>query len=112
MKYLLDTNVCITYLNNAESLVRARMQILKPAEIVLCSVVQAELYYGVMKSALPSKNLAKLTPFLSQFISLPFDDKVAREFGHIRAELAKSGTQSGRMIFKSPRLRWQTGWYW
>jgi tRNA(fMet)-specific endonuclease VapC len=55
MKYLLDTNVCITYLNKAESHVRTRMQMLKPAEILLCSVVQSELYYGVMKSAAPAK---------------------------------------------------------
>ena len=39
MKYLLDTNVCISYLNKAESLVRIRMQMLKPSEILLCSVV-------------------------------------------------------------------------
>ena len=95
MRYLLDTNVCISYLNNAESPVRSRMQMLKPAEIVLCSVVQAELYYGVMKSAAPSKNLARLAPFLNQFASLPFDNQAAREFGHIRANLAKSGTPIG-----------------
>jgi tRNA(fMet)-specific endonuclease VapC len=95
MKYLLDTNVCISYLNNAASLVRTRMQMLKPAEIVLCSIVEAELYYGVMKSATPSKNLARLTPYLSQFVSLPFDNETAREFGRIRADLAKAGTPIG-----------------
>ena len=95
MKYLLDTNVCINYLNNAESLVRTRMQMLKPSEILLCSVVQSELYYGVMKSATPSKNLVRLTPFLNQFVSLPFDDKAARRFGSIRADLAKAGTPIG-----------------
>lgn len=95
MKYLLDTNVCISYLNNAASLVRTRMQMLKPTEIVLCSIVDAELYYGVMKSATPSKNLVRLTPFLSQFVSLPFDNMAAREFGRIRADLAKAGTPIG-----------------
>ena len=44
MKYLLDTNVCISYLNKAESLVSTRMQTLKPSDILLCSVVEAELY--------------------------------------------------------------------
>jgi tRNA(fMet)-specific endonuclease VapC len=67
------------------------MQMLKPAEIVLCSIVEAELYYGVMKSATPSKNLARLAPYLSQFVSLPFDNGTAREFGRIRADLAKAG---------------------
>lgn len=95
MRYLLDTNACISYLNNAASPVRMRMQMLRPSEIVLCSVVEAELYYGVMKSAASVKNLAKLTPFLSQFVSLPFDSEAAREFGSIRAVLANAGTPIG-----------------
>lgn len=95
MKYLLDTNACISYLNNSDSPVRVRMQKLKPAEIVLCSVVAAELYYGVMKSAAPSKNLARLAPFLDQFTSLAFDNSAAHEFGRIRAALAKAGTPIG-----------------
>lgn len=95
MKYLLDTNTCISYLNNSDSPVRVRMQELKPAEIVLCSVVAAELYYGVMKSSAPAKNLARLAPFLDQFTSLPFDNSAAHEFGRIRAALAKAGTPIG-----------------
>jgi tRNA(fMet)-specific endonuclease VapC len=39
--------------------------------------------------------LVRLTPFLHQFISLPFDDKAARKFGNIRADLAKAGTPIG-----------------
>ena len=77
MKYLLDTNACISYLNNAASPVCARMRMLMPSDILLCSVVEAELYYGVMKSAAHSKNLARLTPFLRQFVSLPFDSLAA-----------------------------------
>jgi len=95
MKYLLDTNACISYLNKAESPVRKRMQMLKPSEILLCSVVQSELYFEVMKSATPLKNLSRLTPFLNQFTSLPFDNKAARKFGRIRADLAKAGIPIG-----------------
>lgn len=72
MNYLLDTNACIAYLNRLDSSVRNHMQLLKPSQIVLCTVVEAELYYGVMKSANPVKNLERLLPFVRQFISLPF----------------------------------------
>ena len=48
-----------------------------------------------MKSATPSKNLSRLTPFLDQFASLPIVDKAARKFGRIRANLAKAGTPIG-----------------
>jgi tRNA(fMet)-specific endonuclease VapC len=48
-----------------------------------------------MKSRTPSKNLAKLTIFLTQFVSFPFDSTAAHEFGRIRARLAKAGTPIG-----------------
>jgi tRNA(fMet)-specific endonuclease VapC len=95
MTYLLDTNVCISYLNNPETSIRERLQKLVPSSVVLCATVEAELYYGVMKSQTPSKNLAKLAPFLAQFVILPFDSTAAKEFGRIRAKLAKAGTPIG-----------------
>ena len=95
MNYLLDTNACIAYLNNADSPVRDHMQRLSPSQILLCTVVEAELYYGVMKSANLARNLERLKPFIRQFISLPFDSSAAREFGRIRAELSNAGTPIG-----------------
>jgi len=95
MNYLLDTNACIAYLNRPDSSVRNHMQLLKPSQIVLCTVVEAELYYGVMKSANPVKNLERLLPFVRQFISLPFDTSAAKEYGRIRAELSSAGTPIG-----------------
>lgn len=100
MTYLLDTNACISYLNNSESPIRERLQALAPSSVVLCSIVEAELYYGVMNSRAPSKNLAKLTLFLSQFALLPFDSTAAREFGRIRAKLAQRVRRLGRMTFR------------
>lgn len=95
MKYLLDTNACISYLNNPQSAVRERMQAHNPADIVLCAVVEAELHYGVMKSAKPVENMAKLDFFLKQFFSFPFNSDAAKVFGCIRATLAKSGNPIG-----------------
>ena len=68
MKYLLDTNACISYLNNPASKVRVQLGLLKPSDIVLCSVVEAELYYGVMKSSKPDENREKLEFFLKLFL--------------------------------------------
>jgi tRNA(fMet)-specific endonuclease VapC len=44
MIYLLDTNVCISYLNNPESQIRERLQKLVPSSVVLCATVEAELF--------------------------------------------------------------------
>lgn len=48
-----------------------------------------------MKSANHQKNLAKLQPFVSRFVSFPFDDEAAEVYGRIRADLEKLGTPIG-----------------
>ena len=95
MTYLLDTNTCIKYLNGKSASIRQRLEALLPQDIVLCSVVKAELFYGAMKSANPQKNQAKLQPFVSRFASLSFDDEAAKIYGRIRADLEKLGTPIG-----------------
>jgi tRNA(fMet)-specific endonuclease VapC len=95
MTYLLDTNTCIKYLNGRSERIRQHLESTQSQDIVLCSVVKAELFYGVMKSAKPKENLTKLDQFVSHFVSLPFDDKAAEVYGRIRAHLEKSGTPIG-----------------
>ncbi|MCI0694679.1 type II toxin-antitoxin system VapC family toxin [candidate division KSB1 bacterium] len=95
MTYLLDTNTCIKYLNGKSENIRQRLEGSQPQDIVLCSVVKAELFYGAMKSANPQKNLAKLQPFVSRFVSFFFDDVAAEVYGRIRADLEKLGTPIG-----------------
>ena len=46
MKFLLDTNACIRYLNGRAPGVRRRLMDEAPEDILLCSVVKAELHYG------------------------------------------------------------------
>ena len=95
MTYLLDTNTCIKYLNGRSEKIRQHLEAKRPQDILLCSVVKAELFYGVMKSANPEKNLAKLDLFADRFVSLLFDDNAAAAYGRIRAELEKAGTPIG-----------------
>jgi tRNA(fMet)-specific endonuclease VapC len=95
LKYLLDTNACISYLNFPDSLIRRKIQTLSAFEIAVCSVVKAELFYGSKKSKNPTLNLAKQMKFLNQFQSLPFDDDAALFFGEVRAELAGQGKLIG-----------------
>lgn len=91
LKYLLDTNACIAYLNFPNSLIRMKIQNLPASAIAVCSIVKAELFYGSQKSKNPILNLAKQMKFLNQFQSLPFDDQAALRFGGVRAELAGQG---------------------
>ncbi len=94
MRFLLDTNSCIIYLRGKNLALKRKLDFYHQ-EIAVCSVVKAELFYGSMKSADPDKNLRLQTAFLSQFISLPFDDVAANLFGIIRSQLESKGTPIG-----------------
>ncbi len=95
MRYLLDTNTCIRYLNGRSASIRKQVESKDPQEIVVCAVVKAELFYGSQKSQHPEKNLAKQRKFLDKFVSLPFDEQPAEVYGQIRAKLEKAGTPIG-----------------
>lgn len=96
MKYLLDTNTCVQYLRfGAASPVAAKFAAMHRSDIVLCSVVVAELLFGVLRSNNPSKNLADVLAFRSEFLSLPFDDMSGEEYARVRADLATKGTPIG-----------------
>lgn len=95
MKYLLDTNTCIRYLNGRSEKIKQNMAAVSQQDIALCSVVKAELFYGAMKSLHPENNLARQRKFTDSFVSLPFDDNAAEVYGQIRAQLEKAGTPIG-----------------
>ena len=95
MTYLPDSNACIGYLNGRAVGILQRLQAISAQEVVLCSIVKAELFYGAMKSTIPAQTLAKLNLFLNDFISLPFDDRAAEVHGRIRARLSAMGTPIG-----------------
>lgn len=95
MRYLLDTNVCVVYLNGRSSSVRDRLLATPTEEIAVCSVVKAELFYGAFRSNNPKRTLERQQAFLSRFVSLPFQDEAALLAGEIRAKLASAGTPIG-----------------
>ena len=93
MTYLLDTNVCIRYLNGQSQPVMRRLQQESPEEIVVCSVVKAELFYGAQRSQNPERTLGHQLRFLAPLRS--FDDAAAEQYGQIRANLATQGIPIG-----------------
>jgi tRNA(fMet)-specific endonuclease VapC len=93
--YLLDSNVCVTYLKGKSPLLQQRLNSIPVAEILVCAVVKGELFYGSRRSNNPTKSLQLQQQFLAQFVSLPFDDAAAVVYGEIRAALAMAGTPIG-----------------
>ena len=91
MTWLLDTNACIRYLNGRSPTLRAKYDATDPAEIRVCSVVKAELFFGAALTKDPATTLANQRLFLSRFPSLPFDDSAAEFYGEIRSDLTRRG---------------------
>ena len=96
MTHLLDSNTCIDHLRHGTaSHVTPRLAAATPGSVVLCSVVVAELLYGAYRSTQVAKNLGQVQALCSHFVSLPFNDAAAAEYGRLRAHLASQGTQIG-----------------
>lgn len=93
--YLLDTNACFAFLNGSSPPLVARLQRHNPGDILLCSVVKAELIYGAYHSYRVADNLRLLNRFFEPFLSLPFDDACCDVYGRIRSDLARHGTPIG-----------------
>ena len=90
-----DRNACIRYLNGRAPGIRDRLRRHRPEQVVMCSVVKAELFAGALRSTHPERTLARQQAFLSRFVSLPFDDRAAEECGLIRARLEAAGIPIG-----------------
>lgn len=95
MKYLLDTNACITFLGQRNPVLNKHFSNVPAQDKIICSVVRAELYFGVYKSQRPQINMLKIDSFLAHLPTLPFDDHAARVYGVLRADLESKGTPIG-----------------
>jgi tRNA(fMet)-specific endonuclease VapC len=95
MKYLLDTNTIVRYLNGHAPNVRIKINALTPTDLVTSAIVVAELRFGAAKSTNPTTTLLVQNQFLDLISSLPFDHQCAEIYGQIRAVLEKNGTPIG-----------------
>lgn len=95
MRYLLDTNVCIDYLNRSYASVVGRIQRSSPEDLCLSSVVVAELRYGADKSARKAQNHARLDVLVAEIQCLDFDLSATRVYGRIRSSLEAEGASIG-----------------
>ena len=93
---LLDTNICIHVINAKPPAVLERFRKYRLGEIGLCSVVAAELAYGVAQSG-SARNREALEMFLAPLIILPFDVAALWAYGDLRAELERKGTPIGAL---------------
>lgn len=90
MIYMLDTNVCIRIINGRSVAARERLLRYPANEIVVCSIVRAELFYGAAKSRKPERPIRSSSRRLDR---RPRRAKVAGEPG---TKSAMRAVQRGR----------------
>ena len=95
MAFLLDTNAWIVYLKLAQSPIRSRLENLAPSDVLLCSVVKAELLHGAQKYGNRERRLRLLAETFAPYASLPFDDAAAAAYANIRHKLETTGNIAG-----------------
>ena len=95
MRYLLDTNTCIRYINGRAPKIRERMRQIADSEIAISTVTKGEMFTGSAKSQFPAQSRAAQDAFFIRFASLSFDEPAADAFGRIRAVLEIAGTPIG-----------------
>ena len=95
MRYLLDTNVCIDYLNGRFPKVVKRIQTFSPDDLCISSVAVAELRHGAEKSAHKQRNHQRLDVFLGDVRCVDFDAGAALLYGRIRGSLEQRGFMIG-----------------
>ena len=93
---LLDTHICTYIINTKPPAVLARFQQYRLGDIGLCSVVAAELAYGVAKSG-SARNRQALEMFLAPLTILPYDAAAAWAYSDLRADLERHGTPVGSL---------------
>ena len=95
MKYLLDTNTCIRFINGRSPKIREHFKAVVDTDIAISSITKAEMYAGSARSQTPERSREKQDSFFIRFVSLPFDDVAAKEFAKVRAYLENAGTPIG-----------------
>jgi tRNA(fMet)-specific endonuclease VapC len=95
VRYLLDTNVCVDYLNGRYPSVRERLQRTRPADVCTSAIVAAELRYGAEKSIHRRQNHARLNHFLAEVAVIDFDAQAGSLYGRLRLALERAGMLIG-----------------
>ncbi|MFZ2958557.1 MAG: type II toxin-antitoxin system VapC family toxin [Candidatus Ozemobacteraceae bacterium] len=105
MKFLLDTNVCIQWMNGEERL-RNRAVAAGSKGLFITNSILAELFFGAFNSGRVDANLARVETFIQGLNVMGGSQESARIFGRIKADLRKAGkpTQDFDLLIASVAL--------
>ena len=95
MKYFLDTNICIFFMERNNVAIAKKLRSIPARNIALPSMTIAELWFGALNSARRDHNLTKYELFIAQYDCYGFDKVAAEIHGRIREGLKRKGSLIG-----------------
>ena len=95
MRYLLDTNAVIAFVEKTSALLLQRLRDKPFDEIGLSSIVVHELAFGAYRSGKVESNLSRLQTLTREMNVVDFTLEDGRVAGEVRAELARIGKPIG-----------------
>src|SRR5205814_602661 len=105
VKYLLDTNVCVDYLNGRYPRVTRQIQESSPNDLCVSSVAVAELRYGAEKSVQRQRNHERLGVFLAEIRCVDCDTDAASISGPIRGNAERDGGAGDQAVERVTKRR-------
>ena len=97
MKWMLDTDVCITMIRQQSPGLLRRLQRHQVGDVGVSVLTVAELFCGVEKSGHSARNRAALEQFLMPLQLADFEPVAAARYGAVRADLDRRGQPIGAM---------------
>lgn len=77
MTYLLDTDTCIYWIKDINS-VRTKVREIGWEQVYICSITVAELYFGAYNSQRVVENLARAEDFIQNLPVVPLTDSALK----------------------------------
>lgn len=96
MRYLLDTNVIIRYLNDDADTIQLLVTLARTASepFFVSAVTQMEVWDGVHRAANPTQVEQEYQAFFDDLTILPFDSDVAKRGARLRHDLRQQSIRT------------------
>lgn len=95
MLYMLDTNACISIINNKPITLRQKLLQIAVEDVAISQIVLYELEYGVCRSQHQQRNRDNLNQFLKYIQVLDWSTEQSQEAALVRCELMQLGQPIG-----------------
>jgi tRNA(fMet)-specific endonuclease VapC len=90
MNYMLDTNI-VSYLIKQDTAVKKKLVSKPMTSLVISSITEAELHYGLAKRPEAKKLHQLVHEFLIRITVLPWNSETAKTYGTLRASINQTG---------------------